>query len=117
MANATYKIRRPVLAMSEITATNGLTIGTGISVSNMRFGKSTFTAISGGAGSAGSAVFAASGVITTDICFVTAGSTSACMIMGGASCLTDGYITAKFYNRGGAASVDAPLTFAWLALR
>lgn len=117
MANATYKIQRSVLAMSELTATNGITIGTGISASNLRFGKSVVTAISGGAGSAGSAVMTASGAITTDIIFVTPGSTSACMIMGGASCLSDGTITAKFYNRGAVASVDAELTFAWLALR
>jgi uncharacterized membrane protein len=117
MANATYKIRRPVLAMSELTATNGFTIGTGISASNLRFGKSLFTAISGGAGSAGSAIIAASGVAVTDMVFVTAGSTSACMILGGASCLVADTITVKFYNRGAVASVDAPLSFAWLALR
>jgi hypothetical protein len=116
MANATYKERQPILAMSELTAYSGLTIGTGTSASQLRFGKAIFTAISGGAGSAGSAILTASGVVTTDTVFVTAGSVSACMILGGASCLANNTITVKFYNRGAGASVDAALSFAWLAV-
>jgi len=113
---ASFKIRRPLLAMSEITAVNGFTIGSdGISASKMRFGKALVTSISCGAGSAGSMIMTASGVVTTDIVFITAGSMSASMILGGASCLADGTITAKFYNGGGIASADAPLSVAWLA--
>lgn len=114
---SSYKIRRPVLAMSEITAVNGFTIGTdGISASKMRFGKALVTSISCGAGSAGSMIMTASGVVTTDFVFITAGSTSASIILGGASCLSNGTITAKFYNMGGIASTDAALSVAWLAL-
>ena len=111
------KIRQPVVAMSELTATNGITIGTGISASNLRFGKSVVIASSPAAGTAGVLVITASGVAVTDMVFVTPASMGACMIFGGASCIVANQISVSYYNRGAVESPNVDLTFQWLALR
>ena len=117
MANATYKIRRPVLAMSELTAAGGLTIGTGVSASNIRFGESVVIASSPHASSACILTIAASGVAVTDMVFVTPASMGACMVFGGASCIVADTLSVTYYNRGAVESPNVDLTFQWLALR
>jgi hypothetical protein len=112
-----FKVRRPILAMSEITLSDGLTIGSqGISASKMLFGKGTVTAISCGAASAGSALMTVANLATGDTIFINTGSMAACAIVGGASCLTASILCIKYYNAGSGAMADVPLSVAYLAL-
>ena len=112
-----YKIRRPILAMSEVTAVDGLTVGTGMtSLSRMYFGKDLCSALATGAASVFTASFAAASVKTTDIIFITSSSAPAGVMIGGASCVTDGVIKVYCYNQLGSQSAVAPLSFAWLAI-
>jgi hypothetical protein len=113
-----YKIRRPILAMNEITVVDGLTVGEGAtSLSRMYFGKTVLcSALATAIGSPFTASFLAASVLTTDTIFITAGSAPAGVTIGGASCIVDGVIKVYCYNDLGSTSAVAPLSFAWLAV-
>jgi hypothetical protein len=111
------KIRRPILAMSEVTAVDGLTIGDqATSLSRMYFGKANCTALATATGSPFTASFAAASVAVTDTIFITAGSAPAGVTIGGASCIVAGVIQVYCYNDLATTSAVAPLSFAWLAV-
>ena len=112
-----YKIRRPILAMSEVNAVDGLTIGDGAtSISRMYFGKATCTALATATGSPFTASFAAASVLTTDTIFITSSSAPPGVTIGGASCIVAGVIKVYCYNDLAGVSAVAPMSFAWLAI-
>lgn len=112
-----YKIRRPILAMSEVTAVDGLTVGTGAtSLSRMYFGKALCSSLATGAASVFTASFAAASVAVTDTVFITSSSAPAGVVIGGASCVVAGVIKVYCYNELGSQSAVAPMSFTWLAI-